>query len=265
MAEGNQIEQAERQLKELAVLKAAAAEFETRVPRQTPLELLDYAPKDATSPDVLAPPGSITLFLGRPKSKALSRVREAVKQAAGKDVQLMRELKEVYGRRKMVSLTEAVETLKQQPVIAHLQYGPFTVAKNLFVPDDLELCIVPLPYNGGQLARGGFQLIQAVRPKEKAALEGVMVRHLPPLSPAEKAAIKELPAAFAGFNVGDAAMCYAITAVAIVMVVIFATAACPGSYPDLHLDEAVIKKIGPEATARQLLALRRTIMEKRAV
>lgn len=265
MPEGNQVELAEAQLKHLEPLKEAARDFEGRIPRAKPLAVLDYQAKDPTSEDVLVPPGSVTLFLARAKSPMLRRVRQVLTKGAAAEAGLVRELRETYRRRPMVPLEKAVEILKRQSVVASLHYGHGAVAKNLFVPEDLELCIVPLPYNGGRISRAGFRLVQGLKPGAKTELDGFLVRHSPKLTAAEREAIRRLPVESAPFNVGDAANCYAITGVAIVMVVMFATYGCPGRYGDLHLDDQVIKQIGPEATARELLGLRRKILEKRGV
>ncbi len=265
MPEGNQVELAEKQLAHLAPLKEAARDFESRIPRVQSLPVVDYQPANPHDPDVLVPPGSVTLFLTRARSPIQRRLRQALDGVRGRDVELARDLRALYRRRPMVSLETAVDLLKRQDVVANLHYGSTAVARNLFLPPDLDIAVVPLPYNGGRLLRTGFKLVQGCRPGTKANLEGLLVRHSPPLTPAERAAIRGIPIEAAPFNVGDAANCYAITGVAIVMVVMFATYGCPGAYADLHLDDQVIKQLGPEAAARELLGLRRTILEKRGV
>jgi hypothetical protein len=231
--------------------------------RSRRLELLDYRPSDPQSEDLLVPPGSITLFLARQGSNLLGEIRQAVTSDRSRDVELARRLRDIYRRRKMVSLERAVEMLRAEDVFAEIQHGRFVLASSLFVPQDLEVAMVPLPYNGGPISRSGFHLLERIKESSDAALDGFLVRHSPALTRAELAALKLVPREVLDFNVGKAAMCYAITGVALVAVVIFATSACPGKIPDFHLDDDIIRRLGPEATARQLLGLRRKALEHR--
>ena len=55
--------------------------------------------------------------------------------------------------------------------------------------------------------------------------------------------------------------CYAITAITVTLVLAGATYACPGVTEPDTLPEEEIRTIGPSATARKLLAIRRRILE----
>jgi hypothetical protein len=136
----------------------------------------------------------------------------------------------------------------------------------LYVPDDLDVCVVPMAYNGGSLALDEFTLVEHFLPGTDTQLEAVALRHSPPLSPAERAALAAVPDDQCEMNVTSPMMCYAITGVTIVATVIAVTSFCyqitkpPEDEPSISDEE--VATLGPSATARKLLAIRRQILEK---
>jgi hypothetical protein len=127
----------------------------------------------------------------------------------------------------------------------------------------MGVVFVPMPYNGGSLEGVEFTLIKRSRADLATDLKAFIVRCAPELTEAEKAALALLPPDANDLNVGRAAMCYAITGVTVVLVVIAATYACPGSAPRVALTDDEITQLGPELTARKLLQLRRAALERR--
>jgi hypothetical protein len=99
-------------------------------------------------------------------------------------------------------------------------------------------------------------------------LHALALRHCPPLTPAEKVALELVPATQMELTVGKAYMCWALSAIALAALATLAAvcAAKPGPFnelqDDVHLTEERIRALGPAATARQLLQLRRQELEE---
>ena len=244
------------------LFEGATEEFETRIFHTTALPMVAFKPVGSEIP--LVPPGTVTLFMTPARSKVLNEVRKAVENPLVES-RAMRHLAEQLKNRNPMKPDEALHIIKQQPVLASLHYGASTLAQHLFVPRDLDAVVLTLPYNGGSLLTKGFSLIQASAPKSKNRLDGIIVKHAPILSSAEKAALGQLPKDNAGFNVGQPLGCYALTAVGLVAAAIAAgsTLYAP-RVGDPHIDDAAIRNIGPEATARQLLNMRRKLLQGRS-
>lgn len=251
---------------DLDTLGAAALEAESRPMRCSPIEILEYTPSSGDPARQLAGPGTVTLFLARKGSPVLDEIRAAA--SGGQDQQLTARLRAQSKGRTPLPLNRALEMLKAQPVFADVRYGGLTLASNYFVPGDAACSAVVLPYNGGRLARQGFTLVEHWRAADDSPLQAVALLHAPPLTAAEKAALEQVPADQLELNVGKSYMCWALSAIALAALVTLA-AICtyqPESDDDHrgpgdHLDEDEILALGPAATARELLRLRRRKLE----
>jgi hypothetical protein len=243
------------------ILRKASVESERRPVTIKSIDTLEYVPLDTESREMIVPPGTVTVFLARPGSRELRRIREVIENREP-DEELFRQLAGMYEGRNQTSLDEALELLLSQDSFCDLIHGRSIVASNLFVPDDMPVVVVPLPYNGGALSPDGFTLMERTKPGITANLEGFAVRHVPELTVAEAEALQRLPAENNDFNVGRAAMCYAITGIVLVGAVMGATYACPGRYERPHLEEELVRSLGPAASAAEMLALRRQALEE---
>jgi hypothetical protein len=244
----------------IQALRPVALEIEARPSRVTKIEVIDYRPLDWDR-RLLAKPGTVTLFVAWRGAEILDRIRHAVSSGDGEDQAIAADLAARFARRSMVSIEEAVAALMIQPVFASVRYGERTLAQSLVAPEADDVCVVPMAYNGGYLASDGFKLVEHFLPDSDAGLEAVLLRHAPPLSPAERAALLAVPPDQREWSVAQPMACYAITAVTVTLVLAGATYACPGITEPETLPEEEIKTIGPAATARKLLAIRRTILE----
>jgi hypothetical protein len=248
---------------DLQALRRVADEAERREARtqRVAVHRLDGI-EDGMRP--LAPPGSAVLFVGRPGSGVMSALRQALDH---RDPGLMHEVAErVYGtlvERQPVGLDEAVEQYVRQGVSLDLSYRCTQLVRNVFLPDDLEIAAFPMPYTGGPVDDGSFALTSRVGPGADDWLDAVVVIHEPGLTDIERAALDLIPLEQSGINIGTSAMCYAITAVTVFVVVAGATYACPGIPDVLHLDDETVRRLGPERTSRELLGLRRAALERR--
>lgn len=258
---GNPIEAIRRLPEPIQALRPVALEIEARPSRVSPIDVLDYTPDHDDYPRMLAKPGTVTLFVARQGSDVIGRIRDAVTSGGDEDAHIAAELAEQFRRRSMVPIEEAVATLLVQPVFASVRYGERTMAQSLFAPDDVQACVVPMPYNGGYVADDSFKLVEHYLPGTHERLAALAVRHTPPLTPAERAALKAVPPDQREWSIGQPMACYAITAITVTIVLAGATYACPGITEPEELPDETIKALGPEATARKLLAIRRQVLE----
>jgi len=241
---------------------------ELRPIRSSEIKVLDYLPSSSDPTRQLAMSGTITLFLAPVGSSTLHEIESAVTAGDGGDIQLADRFRAQSSGRTQLPLEIAVEMVKAQSVFADVRYGGLTVASNYFVPANADYCAVVLPYNGGRLSKQGFSLIEHYLEDNDRPLQALALRHCPPLTPAEKVALVLVPATQMELTVGKAYMCWALSAIALVALVTLVAicAGKPGPHgelqEDVHLTEEQIRALGPAATARQLLQLRRQKLEE---
>src|SRR5262245_37665329 len=177
-------------------------EAASRPIRRRTLEVIDYQPADARPQTHLALEGTITILAARKGSRLMADIRASLRKGA-KTEDVAGRLYRQYKRRKTSSLTGALKKAVSQNVFADVRYGGRTLLEGLFVPDDLEVAFVPLPYNGGLLADDGIVLIEHPRTDDAEPLDVLVLRHAPPLTKAERAAIAKVPKEQRAMNVGN--------------------------------------------------------------
>jgi hypothetical protein len=254
---------------DIELLRPLALEAASRPIRHRKLEVIDYQPSSDRPEEHLALAGTITVLLAKPGSKLLMEIRSAVAACDNRDRKLAKRLYKQYANRYPSPLPEAVKVAQSQPVFADLRYGGATLAPYLFVPKDLDVAIVNLPYNGGRLARGGFSLAEHPRTEEDISLDVLVLRNTPPLSKAEVSALAKVPEAQRELNVGagpgEVACSVVLLTLAVVaeVAVVAVTFAITGKV-DLehmeHIEPDTILQIGPSATARMLVSMRRKVL-----
>ena len=264
MPSQNPVERLFSEHPDLLYLRAVADEVEARATRDQGLPILRYQ-DTADNPRPLVPPGAAVLFVGRPGSRALLDIRRAF---ATSDRDLMnavaRTIYENLVERQPTALDQGVQQFVESGSSIDLAYRGVALVSNVFLPEDLDVAAFPMPYTGGALEDSAFQL--TVRFKEgydKAWLDAVLVINEPELTEMERAALELVSGNEVGIEIGRAALCYAITAITVFIVVAGATYACPGVKSLDHLDDETIRELTPSMTARELLALRRQALEHR--
>jgi hypothetical protein len=129
-----------------------------------------------------------------------------------------------------------------------------------------------LPYNGGRLPKTAFTLVEHYRDGDDAALDVVLLWHIPPLSRAEVAALRQAPSDQLELNVGHlgpegacsvVALTVAVAVELAIVAVTFAITEARKEIPEIHLPDDKIRDLGPASSARELLALRRAILDGR--
>jgi hypothetical protein len=252
-------------LETLQTLRPAALEMERRPSRKSSVDVLHYRPAHSDYAAFLAKPGTATLFVAEKGAAILQAIRDAVASPDGQDSWIAHRLAAQFRQREMIPLDEAVRFLVEQPVFASLRYCGKTLASSLLKADGLDATVIPMAYNGGEIESETFQLVEHYQEGTEHGLEAVIVVHSPALSAAERVALQAVPPDQREWNIGQPSMCYAITAVTVFIVVYGATYACP--FPQEESPEALgisdeeIKAIGPQATARKLLEIRRRALE----
>ena len=234
------------------------------------MEVLQAKPK-ADHEVALTPPGTVTVLIARKGSGDLGAFREAVTKGGKQAEQLLQGLIKQSKGQKPLTRKGLADGLLTAPVYADIRYGGSVINSGQFVPAKGQKVVGNIfPYNGGRLAREGFELVEHYQPGSTAALEGIVLRSDPPLTAAEKAALKMVPSEQLIGNVGSRAMSWCDTTwAAVAGVVLFAAAAtvqfvCTAILVDKGDDfsQRDLNRLTPAASAKQILQLRRQIYEK---
>ncbi len=242
------------------MLQLAADEVLERSISYHSIEVLDYRP----SPKVrnpISPPGSVTVVVAKAESPLLKRLRDAAAGSNQVEEDVAKELNEQFGGRQPVSRYEAWRLLQGQPVFADVRYGGQTLATNLFPPPGLEAVVLHNPYNGGRLKPDELTLVEHHREGDETHLAALALRHEPPLTPAEKAAVEAVPENQLEMNMrASGGCCDSLTDFAQVVIAVTFAVLCGAAIDRLgeveHLTEREIKRLGPAASARRIVQLR---------
>ena len=249
-------------LPEVGALHTATSEADYREARISTVAFLTMPPPRRAEDAVLTMPGTVTLFLAKRGSSLLDAVRRVPTADADHIRKLTGQLRQQYsGRKRVASLDAAVKQVVAQPVFAELRLHNRTLARHLFVPDDNAVCVVTLPYTGGDLAPDAFQLVEYLKEGAKETLDAVILKHDPPLSASERAALAV---------VGDRAVNASLVAApcdtdlveVVLMVLLYVALAKPADFTQWeHLTDDRIREIGAQATVRQLMEVRRQALK----
>jgi hypothetical protein len=251
--------------------KQLLQEIESRPMRARKLDVVEYKGQADVANRPLVPPGTVTFFLARAGSALLTRIREAAQQGRALEQDLSALVYEQYEGRKPVSAAEAVAKISAQPVIAEIRYGGSTLITGAAVADGQELAVTAVPYNGGRFAREGFSLVERYKEGTSHKLEGFILASSPPLTEAEKAALQQVPEDQLELNVGQVhaeALPFIATMMVVAETAVFAVAYTKTAWgrfsqSEEHISDAELQNLGPGASARKLLAIRRKILEGR--
>lgn len=219
-------------------------------------------------------PGTMTLLVARAGSRVLAELRAAIKEGEAGLEKFRKRLAEQYRNAHGAPREAVVKTMVNAPVLADVRYGGNTVSSGIFVPQNIDCAVAVFPYNGGPLSAEGFELVEYPKEGSTERLEGIVVETSPKLSAAEQAALQLVPASQLGRNVGASLDCDTTWWAVGLVGAGLATAATVGALAaagvigtaavilfqmgrEAHLSETQIEKLGPAASARKLLALRR--------
>jgi len=211
-------------------------------------------------------PGSIIVFVGRHGTPALASVRKAMSGDAASFEAVSESIKKQYQNGKQMGLDELAKVAVASPVFADLRYAGVTLNTGIFLPQGVDLAPVVLPYNGGELAVEGFTLAEHVKQDAKDRLEAVAVVTHPKLSKAELAALSKVDPSQFSLNVGSAMWCettaWAVASVIADAVLLTMGLACLMPVPEQMLTDAEVAALGPNASARTMLSMRRQALRE---
>lgn len=203
--------------------------------------------------------GTVTIFFARRGSEFLEQARSAFRAGKGKALQqLTEQVWKDLDARQPFTVEEAAEAVEASAVSAELRYGGKQLANGLVLPKGVEWGAVPLAYNGGELDHEAFRLVEHHRPHSDERLEAFVVVRPPELSELELRAVRSVPASMLEMNITtmlSPGFCVALVLV-ITAITNMGKACGPGrKFP--HLTDEQVRELGPEASARELLSLRR--------
>ena len=244
-------------------LQLAADEQAERSLAYRDIDVLDYVPTRSDAIP-LCPVGCVRVFVAAQGDPLLDRVRCAASATGDEDVDVVEnELRPRLEGRERLSAYQVWRQLKRSTVFASVRYGGRTLATNVFVPEDLGFVVLDNPYNGGELYPQHFTLVEHRRDDAELALDAVALRHAPPLTAAERAAVELVPAEQLEANVTLNASCcdnwtFAVwTAGAVTFAINCGIPLDVAREQARHLSDEQIGRLGPAASARALLDFRR--------
>lgn len=231
--------------------------------RQAKIQIIDA--KAPTAPGK-RPMGTVTVFFAKKGSRALTEVKNAVSKGGDDALNLLNKLLEQAKSSKKMTFDAAMKRVAKAPVFGEVRYAGQTLYQGAIIPDKSDLGVMVFPYNGGKLAADGLVFVEHYLETADYQLEALAVRMMPDLTAAELAAIKAQPAGQAALNIATAGCGDSWTAAAVVvaaLVLAFVTGAAIGcSLRVDHIPKEIIDRIGPAATARQLVQMRRDLLRK---
>jgi len=242
-----------------------AAQNAERSIRTTKLEVIQYTPSDDAE-KWIALPGTINFIICSEGSSLLAEIRAHVADPNSDASHIKAELSRIGGAPR-ASIDEVLHALQDSPVIFDVRHGAATLASSMYLLGDGDVYGITCPYNGGKFAPEGFTLVE--RPKEGAtsSLTGFVLCFNPVLSPAEKAAVEQVPADQLELNTGFGFCTESYTGRVAFAVTLAATAAatvvgvgCAAVANQNPISAEKIAELGPAATARELLAVRRKLI-----
>lgn len=212
--------------------------------------------------------GSVMLFWSQPGHNLIPALEKAYVNGDEDTLQkLSSEVANEIERRPILPLAEAFTKVFASAMYFDLFYGQAQLVSTLTLPDGIPYGAVGFAYNGGALADDEFVIAEYFT-DEKAAYDTLIVKVPPDLSDLERQALEAVPDNMTDLNIGHATMCP--LACAGIVAIAIALVTCAGS-PHRQLEDLLsrvaltqeqLDRIGPLASARQLLAVRREIFEQ---
>ena len=215
------------------------------------------------------PKGSGTLVLSIAESHACNDLNAILQSEDAISLEkCISDIKKNINSKPSMTIEDAKEALNSENIIADIYYGDKILAKDIPVnPDNPSL--IYLPYNGGKIQNELLKVVQKTKNNDDPVSELIManlILNKPNLSPVEENVLFQIPDDFDAENLGGAALCYAITLVALAYTIIAATSACDED--DLPRDlirfkDEEITNWGPRLSAKKILEKRRDLLNGR--
>jgi hypothetical protein len=219
----------------------------------------------------LLPQGSIMVIVAREQSDELKAIQASLSDAQSTVVRdTARKIREQLLGRTVVPAMQAARAITSQDCYAELYYSSVFLTGGLCVPEGNDISAILLPYTGGDLVDSSFSFINYRRETNSPDLSALIVKRRPNLTIAEKAALDQVgPEYHVGpADLATAGLCTpgALFATVTAGLIVAAAGVVADHYLhnhgpvvniDTHLTEEILNALGPAASARELLGIRR--------
>lgn len=244
----------------------------TRLARKySPMVLtLEFGENDEIDPMAVPLPGTVVLYTAKKGSRLLRNLESALaNHSVSRLNQIGTELRDIVEKREVISIREVVDKLIDSPVYFEFRYGGKTLAQNVGLVNGLEFGSLTFAYNGGQLRDEDFQVVEYYRPGAREELDHLVVKNPPRLTDLEREVLRAVPEDMAELNIAIDGKCRGWTfVVALVYVVLTAAGqvcfAARDRLSQVRLSPEQVQRLGSLGSARELLNMRRQILEEEA-
>ena len=252
-------------------INAIIDEQQKREVRSSAVPIVNLGSTRAGKAAAAALAGTAHVVLARKNSGVIDRIRTALDSSEDRFRQAITSINESQKvRSKPLSVDAFAKMTIKEPVFAELRCDGERMHSGLFVPGGAEAILLAYPYNGGPLPSRGLELVEYVTEEAgDQGFEAVALRCDPVLTKAEAAALKLLPRNECNRSIGTALRCETTYLWAIALLVALgtlgialATGTCGVALTEKHLSDETIREVGPRASARSLLEMRRKALEK---
>lgn len=253
-----------------AQLFAVRTDQDRRLIRQTrPTAVVESPPLDPGGREYILKPikGTVILIWARPGSGLIPKLAAAY---ADGDEAALESLSAGFAdqldNQTIRSVEEGLERLFECTSYFDVVYGSTELIGCLGLPRGIDFGAVGFPYNGGSLDDTSFKVVEHYL-GEPESYETLIVKVPPRLTELELQAVQAVPAELSEINIGHATVCP--LACGGIIAIGIALYTCAGVHHEQLLDgfDAVVlpadqlERLGPLASARQLLAVRRNILQ----
>ena len=208
--------------------------------------------------------GSILMFWARPGSDIIPRLEEACQKG---DEGALGEVHEIIAGsladEPIPTLDAAADAVLSSPMHSDVRYGTKVLARTLTLPEGLMSAWSRSPTTVVTSMSGTSRSIQYHQAGEAVEYPTLVVMSPAVLSEVERRALEAVPADQIGINIGEASCCPAVTALVLIAVALATNAGIwqeiGEQMNEVHLSEDQVERLGPMASAQELVALRREI------
>jgi len=228
---------------------------------------LEFGENDDINPMAVPLPGSVVLFTARKGSRLLHNLESAFANRSLSSLnQLGSELRDIVVKREVISVRDAVDKLIDAPVYFDFRYGSKTLAHHVGLINGIEFGSLTFAYNGGQLRDEEFQVVEYYRPGAREELDHLVVKNPPPLTDLEREVLRAVPENMLELNLASPNRCRLWTVGTVVAFVVLtvvgqACLAARDRLAKISLSPEQVQRLGSLASARELLNMRRQILD----
>jgi hypothetical protein len=215
-------------------------------------------------------PGTVTLYTAKKGSPLLHKLETALASRSQSSLnEIAAELSAVVEKRKIISIREFVDQLIEAPTYFEIRYGGKTLAQNVGLVGDLEFGSLTFAYNGGQLRDEDFQIVEYYKPGVQEDLEHLVVKNPPRLSELEQSVLRAVPEDMLESNIVVVGKCrgwtFAAAAAYVILTALGQVCLTRDSLlAQVSLTPEQVERLGNLGSARELLSMRRKILEQGA-